>query len=137
MMSGKRSNRNKIHNFPCPSCQCRLWRSGNAKHHLFYTGASEIKQNLQISSKKAGMISRQGAYVDPGKWIEEFFCPEHGKMWLLVSKNTNDCLMAQPATESDWQRSTGTLRPELSNPTVSEYTQRMSRRADIRFRGEK
>jgi hypothetical protein len=133
-MPGKRSNRNKIHNFLCPSCQCRLWRLGNTKHHLFYTGANEIKQNLQISSKKAGMLSVQGDYVDPSKWIEEFFCQSHGKMWLLVSKNTNDCLVSRLATPADWQRSTGTRQPELSNPTVSEYTQRMSRRADIRLR---
>jgi hypothetical protein len=133
-MPGKRSSRSKIHNFLCPSCQCRLWRLGNTKHHLFYTGVSEIKQNLQISKKKADMISRQGAYVDPTQWIEEFFCSQHGKMWLLVSKTANDQLISKPATPSDWQRSTGTLRPELSNPTVSEYTQRMSRRADIRLR---
>ncbi len=129
-MPAKRSSRSKVHKFYCPSCEGRLWRLGSPKHHLFYLGVGEIKQNLQISTKRAGMLSTKGSYIDSNKWIEEFFCRNHGTMWLLVIKNEGNILRSQLATQSDWQRSTGTLRPDASNPSVSEFTQRMSRRAD-------
>jgi hypothetical protein len=133
-MPAKRSSRSKVPSFYCPFCEGRLWRSGSPKHHLFYMGASEIKQNLQISAKKAGLISTRGSYIDPNKWIEEFFCREHGTMWLLLCKDAKNILTSKLATQSDWQCSTGTFRPDLPNPSVSEFTQRMSRRADPRLR---
>jgi hypothetical protein len=95
---------------------------------LFYREVSEIKQNLNISSKNAGFLAAKGAYIDTNCWIEEFFCGEHGKMWMLVSKQADGTLVAVPPRSNDWNRTTGTINPDNPNPSVSEFSYRMSRR---------
>jgi hypothetical protein len=127
-MPSKRSKRNQTQKFFCPYCQQRLWRLGGTKHHLFYTGAWEIKQNLQISTRRATLLAHRSAYVDTHKWLEELFCSEHGKLWMLISRDEHQNLTATLAQRSDWEHSTGTSQPDLPNPSVSEFSQRMSRR---------
>ncbi len=128
-MPNKRSKRKKTQQFDCIYCQQRLWRLGSPKHYLFYTESSEIKQNLNISRKNASFLSAQNSvYIDPNSWIEEFFCEEHGKMWMLVSKKADGQLVAVLPRSNDWNRTTGTINPDMPNPSVSEFSYYMSRR---------
>ena len=127
-MPNKRSKRKEIHHFFCPFCQQRLWRTGSIKHHLFYTSANEIKKNTGIAQKKAAfLISQNSTYLDRNKWIEPFCCEDHGMLWLLVEK-TPKGYNYKLAQEKDWLRTNKTLDPRLSNPSVSEFTLRMSRK---------
>jgi hypothetical protein len=133
-MPGKRSNRSKIEQFFCPYCEKRLWRLGGSKHYLFFANVSNTQQSLQNPSKPTREALEKGARIDPNQWIEEFFCGEHSKLWMLVCRTTHNRLTAVLASETDWQRSTGTPPIGFPNPSVSEFSIRMSRRADVRLR---
>jgi len=126
-MPGKRSKRKKVQHFCCPYCDRRLWRLGSPKHFLYYTEASEIQQNVNVSHKNAMFLANRGTYVDTNSWIEEFFCGEHGKLWLKLTRNNDGKLTATLATSKNWQQTTHTIDPDNPNPSVSEFTYRMSR----------
>ncbi|BAC88393.1 hypothetical protein [Gloeobacter violaceus] len=129
-MPGKRSKRSKVDRFHCPHCEARLWRLGSQKYHLFYTHLSEMTAEGGIPRKQAALlISQKSEYVDNCAWLEEFFCGEHGKMWMLVRQSSEGVLTAIVPSEHDWKRTTGTLFPNRPNPSVSEFTYRMSRGA--------
>ena len=131
-MPHKRSRRNKTPKFDCPYCEHRLWRVGSRKYYLFCQGKLEIKNHLGISAKKASfLVSQQDAYVTRNTWIEEFYCQKDGKMWMLVSDNSG-VLSAVPAVDKHWSRTSHTINPDLPNPSVSEYSYRMSRGAGQR-----
>jgi hypothetical protein len=132
-MANKRSKRKNIRHFFCPFCEIRLWRLNSSKHHLCYRKASEIRQNLQISPKKANFLSSQNsAYLDRNSWLEEFFCPKDGKMWLRLTKHSEGEIVYRLAKEEDWQQTNKTVDPIRPNPSVSEFTYRMSRRGYYR-----
>lgn len=127
-MPNKRSRRSKIHHFSCPYCQQRLWRVNSPKHYLFYRNIAEVRQNLHLTKKKASfLIEHYSVFTDRDRWIEEFFCPEDGKMWLLISRQKDGSLAQTLATAKHWQQTGKTINPQAPNPSVSEYTYRMSR----------
>lgn len=128
-MPGKRSQRKKVQHFCCPYCDRRLWRLGSPKHFVFYSTATEIKQNVNMSHKSAAFLANRGTYVDSNSWIEEFFCGDHGKLWMKLNKNDEGMLVARLATSNDWQQTTRTIHPDMPNPSVSEFSYRMSRQA--------
>lgn len=130
-MPGKRRRRSDTERFSCPSCGNRLWRIGSEKHLIFYSEASDFVRYMGLSRRQAAMAMAQGGRTDRRTWIEEFFCAEHGKMWLLIQNLQCGKMTTTVATDYDWKRSTGTQNPDCLNPSVSEYTQRMSRRAQI------
>lgn len=127
-MPNKRKNRNHTVKFFCPCCEQRLWRLGSPKYYLFYQNVSQIKQQLGITRKKASFIAtRNSVYVDRNAWLEEFYCEDHGKMWMKVSKQSDGLLVAIPAKGSDWNGTSNTINPDIPNPSVSEFSYRMSR----------
>lgn len=132
-MPGKRSKHKNAQRFYCAYCERRLWRLGSPKHFVFYVGAAEIQQNVNMPHKSAMFLANKGAYVDSNSWIEEFFCGDHGKLWMKVTRKTDNTLVTTLATSKDWQQTTGTIQPERPNPSVSEFTYRMSRQAGQKF----
>jgi hypothetical protein len=127
-MANKRSKRANIQKFYCPYCERRLWRLGGPRHFLYYNNATEILNNLDITRKRATLLATQGAYVDRLTWLEELFCGEHGKIWMRLRQNDEGAISFKIASDADWRNSTGTLDPNAPNPSVSEFTFRMSRR---------
>jgi hypothetical protein len=128
IMPKKRSRCKESNHFYCPHCQTRIWRSGSPKHFLFYQNASEIKNGLNVSTKKSKILSTNyPVYVDQATWIEEFFCPNDGHLWLLVCRKDDRTLSLHLPAQTDWNRTTKTILPDRPNPSVSEYTYRMSR----------
>lgn len=131
-MPNKRSKRKRTVTFYCPYCQERLWRKGGKKYHLFYRDASEIQKHLDVSYKKAQFIaSRNSCYTDQNTWIEEFHCQEHSTIWLLLSKREDGTIARKLAQQQDWSRTGHTINPEFPNPSVSEFSYSMSKRASI------
>lgn len=127
-MPNKRSRRKKTRKYYCPFCEQRLWRLGKTKHHLYYRNAAEIRDNTGLTKKKAKLLSIQNStYLDTKKWIEAFCCSSHGMIWLLVSIKENS-YEYRLAKEKDWLQTDGTIDPRVSNPSVSEFTLRMSRK---------
>jgi hypothetical protein len=127
-MANKRSKRAHIQKFHCPYCEGRLWRLGGPRHFLYYSNAAEILKNLDVTRKRATLIATQGAYIDRLTWIEEFFCGDHGKLWLRLHQKEEGLISFKLASDEDWKSSTGTIDPNAPNPSVSEFTYRMSRR---------
>jgi len=76
---------------------------GSPKHYLFYLGASEIKKNVSMSRQSAELLASKGAYVD-SSWIEEFFCGDHGKLWMKVTRKTGSIIVATLATSEDYKQ---------------------------------
>jgi hypothetical protein len=137
-MPGKRSNRSKVQHFFCPYCVERLWRLGSSKYHLRLPSPNNAPPKLKNKPNGAGGSVEQMTGIDPNKWLEAFFCSEHGKLWMLVRKiDDRNLLAASLASKADWQRSTGTPLMDSVNSSVSEFTMRMSRRADVRLRHPK
>ncbi|WP_036478973.1 hypothetical protein [Myxosarcina sp. GI1] len=131
-MPNKRSSRKKVQKFFCPYCERRLWRLNSQKYRLFYKEVSELKEHLNFSHKKASLlVSQLGSFVDRNSWIEDFFCEEHGQMWLRISKKNEEKLDSVLATREDWKYTTGTIDPSSNNPSVSEYSYYMSRGCSI------
>lgn len=126
-MPNQRSSR-KVKKFLCPFCQSRLWRNGSSKHYIFYDNAADIQKNTGISAKKAKLLHKQNTtYLDTHKWIESFYCSEHGQLWLLISLESQDYQygLAQP---NDWLHTNKTIDPTNPNPSVSEFSLKMSRK---------
>lgn len=130
-MPGKRKGRKDVQKFYCIYCQQRLWRIGSEKYHTFCMGKEEIQREMEVSSKAASFLAAQKqAYVESNVWLEEFFCREHGKIWLRLKKTKERTFEIRLATHEDWQRTSRTPNPDTPNPSVSEFTYRMSRRSD-------
>jgi hypothetical protein len=131
-MSKKRSNRSKTPKFYCPYCDRRLWRQGTGKHSLYFQGVAEVQSQFNLTKKKASMLVGQNSVqVDRSTWLEEFFCEVDGKMWLKVSKDLDGRMITAVAEEKHWKQSTRTIDPNKPNPSVSEFTYRMSRKSAI------
>jgi hypothetical protein len=62
--------------FGCPFCHQRLWNLGSQKYYL---GKRDF-------------------------WLEKFFCEEHGEMWMRLSRNLEERIVATAATSDDWER---------------------------------
>lgn len=128
IMPNKRSRKNGKKRFHCPYCQARLWRMGSPKHYIYYQGISEIQKNLNISRKKASFLqNKNNTYLDRSSWIEDFCCQQHGKMWLKISCKEDSPMEISLANEYDWKNTTGTINPNIPNPSVSEFSYSMSR----------
>ena len=139
-MSNKRSRRKKVKNFFCPFCETRLWRLGGPKHHLFYKDAREIRSNLKISPKNASLLANQSSpYTDSQTWLEEFFCSDHGRMWLYLSSRNQSSqnqeeLSYRIASREDWLQTSKTFDPTNPNPSVSEFSYRISRKGHYQYK---
>ena len=133
-MPNKRSRTQRTKQFYCPYCQARLWRAGSPKHYIYYQGISEMQKNLNISRKRASFLKTQNnTYLDRSSWIEDFCCERHGKMWLKISCKVDSPMEVSLANENDWKNTTGTINPNIPNPSVSEFSYLMSRKPKIRY----
>jgi hypothetical protein len=111
-----------------------LFRLGSTKHFLFYKNAEEISNNIGLHIKKAKLLASQGLFTDRSSWLEEFFCSQHGNLWLVIQTNAKGYLTTRFAEANDWKKTTGTIDPTIANPSVSEFTYRMSRQTHGQLR---
>ncbi|MEM8778763.1 MAG: hypothetical protein AAGF26_07815 [Cyanobacteria bacterium P01_G01_bin.49] len=129
-MPNKRSRRGKTPQVHCPQCGRRLWRIGGPKYYLFYEGASDIQHGFKLSHKKAKFLATQNPVcVNQNVWLEEFFCEEHGHIWIHMCRSDEGKISSRPAKREDWKRTSQTINPDRPTCSVSDFTYRMSRRA--------
>jgi hypothetical protein len=101
---------------------------GSKKNYLYYNNKHEIRKYTGLSAKKAALLANQSStYLDKNCWLEEFFCVEHGKMWLKIIRQDNSKLISEIAKREDWQKTGVTIDPDCVHPSVSEYSYKMSR----------
>lgn len=105
-MSSRGSRQQKTQRFNCPHCGERLWRVDGQKHYLVHTGAAENQENLDSSTTTANDVGSSGSFLDKNTWIEEFFCGEHGQIWLLVQRHKDGSLNSALAESPDWRKAT-------------------------------
>jgi hypothetical protein len=111
-MPNKRSRCRDAYRIYCPYCELRLWRLNGPKHRLFYTGPDEISKNMNIPHGKATFSATKGPYVHEYCWLEEFFCSNHGNLWLRVRRSRDGSVNHSIARPEDWHRTTGTVSSE-------------------------
>lgn len=129
-MANKRSRRNKVSRFYCPHCGDQLWRLGTGKHYLYYQGKQEVQEHFRLTHKKASLLAGQKyVQLDRQNWLEEFFCEQDGKLWLNIWKQADGSYQTSLAHRDHWQRSSRTIDPTKPNPSVSEFSYRMSRKS--------
>jgi hypothetical protein len=71
-MSCQRKGNKTTQKFYCPFCQQRLWRLGSPKYYLL----SQSSHSSKLSA------SQTIAHANSERWLEEFFCEEHGNLWM-------------------------------------------------------
>jgi hypothetical protein len=129
-MAERRNRRRKRVLTYCSVCAARLWRINSDRHYLFANSSAEIRQLSGMTRKKAAMFTQQSnTFVDRHRWLEEFFCTDHGPLWLLLEQDADGSINTSVPDPKIWEQTTGTIDPRKPNPSVSEFTFRMSRRA--------
>lgn len=131
-MSERKNRRRKRVCAHCPTCQDLLWRQNSERYYLFALGTNQIQQLTGFSRKKASIYASQNpVFIDRKRWLEEFFCIEHGSIWLLLTQDEDHRVQASIPDPRVWEQTTGTIDPRKPNPSVSEYTFRASRGAKV------
>jgi hypothetical protein len=131
-MAERRNRRRKRVVADCPTCEERLWRVNSERHYLFASGARQMQELSGLTRKKAVLLNCQThTFVDRRQWLEEFYCNEHGHMWLLLKQDDEGFVSATIPDGNIWSQTTGTIDPRKPNPSVSEFTFRMSRGASL------
>ncbi|AGY60385.1 hypothetical protein [Gloeobacter kilaueensis] len=121
----------------CPFCTSRLWRGCGQKHFIFSSNAEQTRELTGLTRKKAVLLhSHTATWVDRSRWIESFFCTDHGQVWIICTRNSDGQVTGETAPPRLWQQTTGTLDPSRPNPSVSEFTYRMSRRTSVQSRSD-
>jgi hypothetical protein len=69
----KNYGRNLVQKFFCPFCQRRLWRLG---------------------SQPSFLVKRKNLKLD-NAWLEDFFCEEHGRIQMRLTKMSDLTLKAE------------------------------------------
>lgn len=128
-MPNIKKQKKKVNHFNCPFCKSKMWRLGDKKYYIYHEGKNQIRQNTKLSAKKAVFVANKfTSYSALNCWLEIFYCNEHGKLWLKIARQNDGNLVYQVATREDWQQTNNTINPDFINPSVSEYSYKMSRR---------
>jgi hypothetical protein len=90
-----------------------LWRVGNLKYFLSYTGVLENQRYVRITHKGALLLTTKDVCVDRNSWIEEFICGEHGTLWMKLNQQADGSLRTSLATTNDWRLVNYKLQPEI------------------------
>ena len=112
----------------CPNCDMRLWRGCGQKHYIFSSNAEQTRALTGLTRKKAALMHMTtNTWVDRSRWIESFFCTDHGQVWIICTRDDEGRVTGEAAPPRLWQQTTGTIDPTRPNPSVSEFTYRSSR----------
>jgi len=128
-MPGKRSHFKRSLHLPCPKCQLPLRRLNSCRYTVFAEDAADIRSALGIPRSRAKLLASQGPVTLRSQWVEEFLCPDHGRMWLKVQRTAVGAYTACVPEAALWRRLLHTIDPDHTNPSVSKYTLHHSRQA--------
>jgi hypothetical protein len=112
----------------CIRCQednC-IMQSASRKYPLFANDAVHLRER-GVSQRKANLIIQQHQSVPlQDEWLESFWCPAcDQKDWFHIKK-IKGVFEAGPVTPEMWKCAAGAI--PLGNPSVSEFSQRESKR---------
>ncbi len=125
----RRSKRKGGRRILCQEHGC-LMESASRKYSLF-ADSSKSLQERGMSQRKANLVMQNHTTVLlQDEWLEAFWCPDcQEKNWFHIKQKKERFEIVSVAPEL-WQRTTGTV--PNGNPSVSEFSQRESKRLTSR-----
>ncbi|MBC8123049.1 MAG: hypothetical protein H7Y22_14575 [Gemmatimonadaceae bacterium] len=117
-----RYRKNYAQDFSCPLCLGLISRLSGQRYYLSEKGPSERDQGRHTRYCWQGS---QG-YCDLNHWLEEFYCPTDGRIWMSVKRTAHGQLRVTQPEATFWERAIGAIDANR-NPTVGEFTSRMSK----------
>ncbi len=116
----------------CPA-HPEQWIEGNGKKYFLHLLTPEALKARGMSDKRARLvIAAYPVFVLSNEWLEELFCPKcGGSRWCQVTKHDRIDHSVRWAPRELWEK-VAHVDPVDANPTVSEFTRRSARRANIK-----
>jgi hypothetical protein len=129
MQVQKRRNRNrsKRRAIYCPRHGCYI-DSVSQKHRLYADKAEQLRSRGMGRRASVRVMASFTTVPLSGEWLESFWCEEcHQNEWYWVTQSEDKMYALSKIPENLWQQAQGVILAG-GNPTVSEFTQRQSRR---------
>lgn len=122
----KRSKRRGIF---CPIHGCYI--HSVSKKHPLYADRAEHLQARGVGRRSALLaVATQTTVSLTGEWLEAFWCDQcQTKTWYHVRRSESNHYDVSITPPELWQQATGVINPH-GNPSVSEFTQKCSRKAN-------
>ncbi len=120
----KRSKKRAIY---CPLHGCHL-QSVSQKFSLYVDRAEQLQERGMGRRTAMILVATRTTVPLTGEWLEAFWCDEcQQTQWYHVRREKNNGYNVSSAPTELWQQAIGVIHPH-GNPSVSEFTQRQSRR---------
>ena len=106
---------------------------GNGKKYFLHLLTPEALKARGMSDKRARLvIAAYPVFVLSNEWLEELFCPKCGcNRWCHLIKHDRVEHSVRWAPRELWEQ-VAQVDPVVANSTVSEFTRRSARRANIK-----
>lgn len=106
---------------------------GNGKKYFLHLLTPEALKVRGMSDKRARLvIAAYPVFVLSNEWLEELFCFKCGcNRWCHLIKSDRVEHTVRWAPRELWEQ-VAHVDPVVANPTVSEFTRRSARRANIK-----
>ncbi len=124
--------RSKKRELFCPAHPQQRIEGNGKKYFLHLLSAQELQQRGMPAKTAQLVINAYPVMVMSNEWLEELFCPKcGGSRWCQVTKHDRIDHSVRWAPRELWEK-VAHVDPVDANPTVSEFTRRSARRANIK-----
>jgi len=116
----------------CPAHPQQRIQGTGKKYFLHLLSAQELQQRGMPAKTAQLVINAYPVMVLSNEWLEELFCPKCGSnRWCHLIKHDRVEHSVRWAPRELWEQ-VAHVDPVVANPTVSEFTRRSARRANIK-----
>ncbi len=116
----------------CPAHPQQRIQGNGKKFFMHLLSAQELQQRGMPAKTAQLVINAYPVMVMSNEWLEELFCPKcGGSRWCHLIKHDRVEHSVRWAPRELWEQ-VAHVDPVVVNPTVSEFTRRSARRANIK-----
>ena len=124
--------RSKKRELFCPAHPQQRIEGNGKKYFLHLLSAQELQQRGMPAKTAQLVINAYPVMVMSNEWLEELFCPKcGGSRWCHLIKHDRVEHSVRWSPRELWEQ-VAHVDPVVANPTVSEFTRRSARRANIK-----